>query len=73
MKFIDKSKEQKGCRKFVISNESEPSSAIQTGKRETRARNLSGPASQASCAGPPGNAQKGQNREKRLLSVSAEM
>ena len=51
----------------------EPSSAIQTGKRESRARNLSGPALQASCAGPPGNAQKGQNREKRLLSVSAEM
>lgn len=51
----------------------EPSSAIQTGKRETRARNLSGPASQASCADPLGNAQKGQNREKRLLSVSAEM
>lgn len=57
----------------------EPSSAIQTGKREVegkkpkRARNPRGPASQASLAGRPGNAKKGQNREKRLLSVSAEM
>ena len=57
----------------------EPSSAIQTSKREVegkkpkRARNPRRPASQASLAGRPGNAKKGQNREKRLLSVSAEM
>lgn len=75
MKFIDKSREQKECRKFTISNESKKSQALQfkQAREKSRARNPRGPASQASLAGRPGNAKKGQNREKRLLSVSAEM
>lgn len=48
MKFIDKSKEQKECRKFTISNESKKSQALQFRQagEKSKARNPRGPASQ---------------------------